>query len=312
MTPIDIAFSDMNADETNDIARLRFYERLIDCELFMLLEAESDGQSIRPDIFDVEKQQVALVFDKEDRLADFANSIVPFASLSGRSIISMIAGKDISLGLNLAVAPSSIILPPDVISWMAETISNGPIMAEAKIKEVFPPSGLPEIVVSALDTKLATMAGYADIAYLAEVVYDNDITSSVIIFINTKADAEVAIANAISETLIFSGIEAGSLDAHQPGLRPVFLRVFMGQVSSTYAEYGCTPPRTHAHVCAHTHSPNTNAHTATRWSEVKRVISSGPHTSCNLTGLVYVCARSHVHVCVCVRVKVHVCAQLGL
>ena len=28
----------------------------------------------------------------------------------------------------------------------------------------------------------------------------------------TKADAEVAIANAISETLIFSGIEAGSLD----------------------------------------------------------------------------------------------------
>ena len=43
MTPIDIAFSDMNADETNDIARLRFYERLIDCELFMLLEAESDG-----------------------------------------------------------------------------------------------------------------------------------------------------------------------------------------------------------------------------------------------------------------------------
>ena len=80
MTPIDIAFSDMNADETNDIARLRFYERLIDCELFMLLEAESDGQSIRPDIFDVEKQQVALVFDKEDRLADFANSIVPFAS----------------------------------------------------------------------------------------------------------------------------------------------------------------------------------------------------------------------------------------
>ena len=69
MTPIDIAFSDMNADETNDIARLRFYERLIDCELFMLLEAESDGQSIRPDIFDVEKQQVALVFDKEDAIS---------------------------------------------------------------------------------------------------------------------------------------------------------------------------------------------------------------------------------------------------
>ena len=47
MTPIDIAFSEMEANESNDNARLRFYERLIDCELFMLLEAESDGQSIK-------------------------------------------------------------------------------------------------------------------------------------------------------------------------------------------------------------------------------------------------------------------------
>ena len=77
MTPIDIAFSEMEADESNDNARLRFYERLIDCELFMLLEAESDGQSIKPDLFEVENEQVALVFDKEDRLADFSNSIVP-------------------------------------------------------------------------------------------------------------------------------------------------------------------------------------------------------------------------------------------
>jgi len=53
MTPIDIAFSEMEANESNDNARLRFYERLIDCELFMLLEAESYGQSIKPDLFEV-------------------------------------------------------------------------------------------------------------------------------------------------------------------------------------------------------------------------------------------------------------------
>ena len=104
MTPIDIAFSEMEANESNDNARLRFYERLIDCELFMLLEAESDGQSIKPDLFEVENEQVALVFDKEDRLADFSNSIVPFVALSGRTIISLREGKNISLGLNLSVA----------------------------------------------------------------------------------------------------------------------------------------------------------------------------------------------------------------
>ena len=212
MTPIDIAFSEMEANESNDNARLRFYERLIDCELFMLLEAESDGQSIKPDLFEVENEQVALVFDKEDRLADFSNSIVPFVALSGRTIISLIEGKNISLGLNLSVAVSSIILPPNVISWMAKTISKGPTLSEAKIKEVLPPRTLPEAVVSALDTKLATMVGYADIAYLAEVIYDNDIHSSAIVFINANIDAEVSIANAISETLIFSGVEAGILD----------------------------------------------------------------------------------------------------
>jgi len=58
MTPIDIAHADMKADESNDTARLRFYERLIDCELFMLLEAESDGINIKPDLFELRNNKL--------------------------------------------------------------------------------------------------------------------------------------------------------------------------------------------------------------------------------------------------------------
>lgn len=212
MTPIDKAHSEMDASPNDDAARLRFYERLVDAEMFMLLEQESDGQNIKPDLFEVDDQTFALVFDREERLAEFAEKIVPFAALSGRTIVSMLQGQNIGLGINLAVAPSSTLLPPSAITWMAETTATGPTEAEAKPEEVFAPAGLPEQVITALDAKLATMSGLADIAYLAQISYDTGTRASVIAFVNARPDAESAIARAISETLIFSGIEAGSLD----------------------------------------------------------------------------------------------------
>ena len=42
-TPLDIAHAAMMADESDDAARLRFYERMADVELFLLLEAEPDA-----------------------------------------------------------------------------------------------------------------------------------------------------------------------------------------------------------------------------------------------------------------------------
>jgi hypothetical protein len=212
MTPIDTAHAEMENNSHDDSARLRFYERLMDAELFMLLEKDSDGQNIAPDLFQVEDQTYVLVFDREERLAEFAEKIVPFAALSGRTIVNMLQNQDIGLGVNLAVAPSSILLPSAAITWMAETTAAGPTEAEAKPEEVFAPADLPEQVITALDFKLATMAGLADIAYLAQISYDTGMRSSVIAFVNARPDAENAIARAISETLIFSGIEAGSLD----------------------------------------------------------------------------------------------------
>lgn len=212
MTPIDLAHAEMEANPNDDNVRLRFYERLMDAEMFMLLAKESDGANVSPDVFEVDGQTFALIFDREERLAEFAEKIVPFAALSGRSIVNMLLDQNIGLGVNLAVAPSSILLPPDAITWMAQTTANAPTQAEAKPEEVFAPAALPEQVITALDTKLATMAGLADIAYLAQVSYETGTRSSVIAFVNARPDAESAIARAISETLIFSGIEAGSLD----------------------------------------------------------------------------------------------------
>jgi hypothetical protein len=58
-TPVDIAFENMDA---SDAARLRFYERLADAELFMLLLQEADGEDVEPEVFDVEGGTVRVGF----------------------------------------------------------------------------------------------------------------------------------------------------------------------------------------------------------------------------------------------------------
>ena len=78
MTPLDRAYEAMAADEDQ---RLQFYERLADGELFLLLESEAEGADLKPRVFPLEDGPVVLVFDLEERLADFAGGIAPYAAL---------------------------------------------------------------------------------------------------------------------------------------------------------------------------------------------------------------------------------------
>ncbi|MBQ1203201.1 MAG: SseB family protein, partial [Loktanella sp.] len=99
MTDIDTAHAAMEAAPEDDSIRLRFYERLADSEVFLMLGAEADGDHITPALFDVEDGQFALIFDREERLADFAGRAVPYAALPGRALVQMLAGQGVGLGL---------------------------------------------------------------------------------------------------------------------------------------------------------------------------------------------------------------------
>jgi hypothetical protein len=211
-TPLDIAHAQMMADESDDAARLRFYERLADCELFLLLTEEPVDENVSPQVFEVEGNSFVLVFDREERLAEFVGDVAPFAALSGRIIANLLAQQGMGLGLNLEVASSSILIPPPAIAWLDQTLGNTPSEAEAKIEEITTPAGLPEALLTGLDTKLATAAGLAHSAYLVGVSYDNGVRSHLLTFIDVVPGAEGALAKAVSEALVFSGIEAGALD----------------------------------------------------------------------------------------------------
>jgi hypothetical protein len=211
-TPLDQAHAAMQAAPEDDGARLRFYERLADSELFMMLSGEPEGDRISPELFETPEGRFVLVFDREERLAQFAGRVVPYAGLAGRGIVEMLAGQQIGLGVNLEVAPSSTLLAADAVGWLHETLQNAPDQVEALIEELLPPAGLPEVLLTALDSKLATAAGLAASAYLVSLRYQGGGQGHLLGFIDATPEAEGALANAVGEALTFSGIEAGALD----------------------------------------------------------------------------------------------------
>ncbi len=219
-TPLDLAHAQM---EIGDAAGLRFYERLADAELFLMLEEEASVDRARPLIFDTSDGKVALIFDREDRLADFVDTPTPFVAMSGRRIAKILAGQSIGLGLNLGVAPSSMLMPPATVDWLNEMLGAKSIVTEATPEHLLAPKGLPESLIEALDTKLANMSGVVSAAHLVGVIYQDGQRGHILAMIDVPTSAQEGVAEAISEALSFSGIEAGQLDvtflpSHAPHL----------------------------------------------------------------------------------------------
>lgn len=212
LTPLDAAHAEMEAAPANDAARLRFFERLGDCELFLLLTEEAKDENISPEVFDVADGQFVLAFDREERLAQFVGRPAPYAALSGRILASMLAGQGVGLGLNLEVAPSSILIPPEALAWLQQTLEHAPDEVEARVDAFMPPAGLPEHLITSLDMKLSTAQGLATAAYLVGVTYPGGGQGHLLGFVGAIGGAQGALAKAASEALTFSGVDAGAMD----------------------------------------------------------------------------------------------------
>lgn len=211
-TPLDVAHAAMETAPTDDAARLRFFERLGDCELFLLLTEEAKDENISPELFEVADGRFVLAFDREERLAQFVGQPAPYAALSGRILSMMLAGQGVGLGLNLEVAPSSILIPPDAVAWLQQTLEHAPDEVEARVEQITPPAGLPERLITSLDAKLSTARGLAASAYLVGVTYPGGGQGHLLGFVGAIEGAQGALAKSASEALTFSGIDAGAMD----------------------------------------------------------------------------------------------------
>jgi SseB protein N-terminal domain len=211
VTLLDAAHAAVSADPENEALRLRFFERLADGEMVLLLDREAAGDRLEPRVFDLEDGPVVLVFDREERLASFTGGIAPYAALPGRVIAGLLKGQGIGMGVNLGVAPSSMLLPPEALDWLAETLEGGPQELEARPVEFLAPS-VPAEVVSAIDGKLARAGGLARKALLVGVIYSDGRRGHALAILDAAEGAEGPLARAMNEALVFSGVEAGELD----------------------------------------------------------------------------------------------------
>lgn len=211
LTPLDLTHQAMQSAPDDVEARLKYFERLADSELFLLLTEEAKDDRVSPELFEVADAQFVLVFDREERLSEFVGKPAPYAALSGRVIASMLAGQGIGMALNPEVAPSSNIIGPEAVAWLSDTVAATPQQMQAQISTVLPPSA-PETLISALAEKLATAMGLAQAAYLVGVEYDTGVRGHVLGVVDALPDAQGAIAKAVNEALTFSGLEAAALD----------------------------------------------------------------------------------------------------
>lgn len=211
-TPLDLAHAAMEAAPEDDALRLAYFARLADTPLFLLLAAEPEGEGVTPEVFTVEGNRFALVFDREDRLAAFVGGPAPYAGLSGRGLARLLAGQGIGLAVNPDVAPSANLLGAEAVDWLVETLAHAPQQAFARPREIRPPGGLPQALLAALDAKLAQAGGLAEAAWLAGVTYDDGTRGHLLAFAGARPGAEAALAAAAGEALTFSGIEAGAMD----------------------------------------------------------------------------------------------------
>lgn len=216
-TTIDRAHAAMEAAPEDDAARMGFYQVLADGELYLLLAGEPEGGQIEPELLEMDGERYALIFDTDWRLSAFTEEhlpgqALPYAALPGRVIASMLAGQKTGLGLNLGVAPSSILIPDGALSWLASTLTAEPEEVDRPITALEAPGSVPDTLLPALIAKLAPSGGLAMAAYLATARYGDGTSGPIVAFTAPLAGAEAALAGAVQEALIFTGIEDFSLE----------------------------------------------------------------------------------------------------
>jgi hypothetical protein len=211
-TPLDLAHAAMVAAPDDAAARLRFYDLLAASELFLLLEEEAAADTARPRIFPIEQGPVVLAFDREERLTAFTEGPAPYVALPGRVLADTLAGEGLGLGLNLGVAPSSMLLEAASVAWLSATLATDPEPVAVRAEALTPPADLPQAFLAALDARLARAEGLAQAAYLVGTRYDGGVRTHLLAFIAPLAGAEAALARTVSAALAFSGVDGGQID----------------------------------------------------------------------------------------------------
>ena len=75
-----------------------------------LFNKETGEETISPIVACYKGIKHVLVFNSEDNLAEYSKKVVPYAALSGRVIVDMLARANLGIIFNFAIASSELVL----------------------------------------------------------------------------------------------------------------------------------------------------------------------------------------------------------
>ncbi len=233
-------------DQGGEAEALAFWRAFADAELFLVLEEEAVGETIKPRSFELSSGPLLLVFDSEERLGTLSDTPMPYAALPGRVIAQQLAGQGLGLGLNLGTgAASETILPPASVDWLAEMLAQAaPQETEARIRAMAAPS-LPR----GLGATLGTLLPAGSLAALAAVEYDTGARGHALAVAGLDPMRQEGFARAVTEVLAFSGLDAAGIDVFFVAPEAEILRC-MAEVGQGFAG-----PKVAAEVEAPTPAP---------------------------------------------------------
>jgi hypothetical protein len=222
-TPYDAAHRALQLDPESAAARLRLHERILDAELLVLLADEAAGDALRPEIYEVADGSFALAFDRDERMAEFVGTAAPYVALSGRQLMSLLAGQGIGVAMNLG-AESAALLPPPAVEWMAGMAAGTPEAEEAHVAAVRAPTDVPQTLLDALGPKLAAMTGLIEAAHLVEA-RRGEASGLMLVLSGVPALARDGVVQAVAEAVRFAAddlsLDVTFLDPGDPGFEAV-------------------------------------------------------------------------------------------
>lgn len=164
-TRLDAVFVSAMAAK-DESAMAAFYDALAATTLFMPIEGDPDGEDAAPMALELEGGPTVLVFDTEERLAEFVEKPTGYAAAPGRTVIEMAARAGAQIGVNLGPSPSATLLPVDVVAWIAEALTT-PVEIRDLSKVLLSPPESPDVdLLEALAGRLAEFSDVVAEAWL--------------------------------------------------------------------------------------------------------------------------------------------------
>ncbi|MCI4662087.1 MAG: SseB family protein [Neomegalonema sp.] len=202
LSRLDAAWAEMRRsgeDEAADAASARYLDILLSEVLLCPLASDPDEEGNDPDAIEpliVEHGGVGavVVFDSEDRLANFLTEPTAHVALPGRAYFEMLDGAELPLILNPGIAPVEAVFEPQTISTLAATAE----MTDEELAsdgfgngQILPPKA-PEALLTTLATRLAAARSLLVEAWLVFVDRDDEQVSTLALALEASEGASEA------------------------------------------------------------------------------------------------------------------------